>query len=110
VAEAAQPTEEELRAKLEEQLREIKIGELLLQTVYTVTSLAYQRLSAGDRNLEEARLGIEAIGALLPVLDGTIPADATRDFNQVLANLKLAYAAAAAEKPADDPPPPDAAG
>ena len=103
------PTEEELRARLEEQLRQIKIGELLLQTVYTVTSLAFQRLSAGDRNLEEARLGIEAIGALLPVLEGTIPADATRDFKQVHANLKLAYAAAAAEKPPEEPPP-DAAG
>ena len=98
MADEAKPTEEELRARLEEQLREIKIGELLLQTVYTVTSLTYQRLSESDRNLEEARLGIEAIRVLLPVLQGTIPADATRDFNQVLANLQLAYASAAAEE------------
>jgi hypothetical protein len=33
------------------------------------------------------------------VLEGSVADDALRDFNQVLANLQLAYAAAAAEEP-----------
>jgi hypothetical protein len=35
----------------------------------------------------------------VPVLEGTVPEEALRDFNQVLANLQLAYASAAAEEP-----------
>jgi hypothetical protein len=33
------------------------------------------------------------------VLEGAVPAEAVRDFNQVLANMQLAYASAAAEEP-----------
>jgi len=35
----------------------------------------------------------------VPVLEGTAPEEALRDFNQVLANLQLAYASAAEEEP-----------
>jgi len=34
----------------------------------------------------------------VPVLEGTAPEEALRDFNQVLANLQLAYASAAGEE------------
>jgi hypothetical protein len=102
---AEQPTEAELREQLEQELRKLKIGDLLLQTLYTVSQLAYRRLSPEDRDLDQARLGIEALRALLPVLEGSIPADATRDFNQVTANLQLAYAAAAVPQPPASPGP-----
>ena len=35
----------------------------------------------------------------MPVLEGSVPDEALRDFSQVLANLQLAYASAAAEDP-----------
>jgi hypothetical protein len=35
----------------------------------------------------------------VPVLEGSVPEDALRDFNQVLVNLQLAYASAVAEEP-----------
>ena len=35
--------------------------------------------------------------ALMPVLEGAIPTEAVRDFNQVLVNMQLAYASAAEE-------------
>jgi ribosomal protein L12E/L44/L45/RPP1/RPP2 len=104
----AEPTEEELRAQLAEQLGQIRIGDLLLQTLYTLSSLTYQRISAEDRDLVQARLGIEALRALVTVLEDSIPVDARRDFNQLIANLQLAYAAAAtAEQPvaAEEPAP-----
>jgi Domain of unknown function (DUF1844) len=62
-----------------------------MQTLYTVSSLGYRRLSAEDRDLDEARLAIEALRALLPVLEGTVGDDVIRDFRQVLSNLQLAY-------------------
>jgi hypothetical protein len=77
-------------------LRELKVSDLLVQTLSTVSSLAYYRLSEENRDLEQARLAIEALRALVPVLAGSVPPELHRDFEQVTANLQLAYAEAAA--------------
>jgi hypothetical protein len=75
-------------------LSRLQVSDLLVQTLSTVSSLAYHRLAEEHRDLEQARLAIEALRALVPVLAGSIPAELTRDFEQVLANLQLAYASA----------------
>ena len=90
-----QPSEEELVQRLEEELKKLKVSDLLVQTLYTVSSLAYRKLSEEDRDLEQAQLAIEALRALLPVLEGAVGEEVLRDFKQVTANLQLAYAAAA---------------
>jgi hypothetical protein len=43
----------------------------------------------------QAKTAIDAIGALLPVLEGQVEAVLLRDFQQALANLRIAYADAA---------------
>jgi hypothetical protein len=68
------------------------VADLLVQTLYTVSSLAYRKLSEDDRDLDQARLAIEALRALLPVLEGSAPDELVRDFKQVTSNLQLAYA------------------
>ena len=83
--------------QLAEQIKALKVSDLLLQTLYSLSSLGYHRLSGETKDLEQARLAIEALRALVPVLEGSVPDDALRDFGQVLANLQLAYAAAAEE-------------
>ena len=55
--------------QLEEELKKLKVSDLLVQTLYTVSSLGYRRLSEEDRDLDQARLAIEALRALLPVLE-----------------------------------------
>jgi hypothetical protein len=99
----AQPPadEQQLIEELQAELQRLKVADLLLQTLYTVSSLGYHRLSGDAKDLEQARLAIEALKALLPVLEGAVPEEATRDFRQVLTNMQLAYASAAAEA---DPP------
>ena len=89
------PDDEELRKQVEEELKRLKVADLLVQTLYTVSSLGYRKLSVEDRDLEQAHLAIEALRALLPVLDGAVAEDVVRDFRQVTANLQLAYADAA---------------
>src|SRR5205085_9984702 len=107
VAEESPPqppeSDQELIAELQAELSRLKVSDLLLQTVYTISSLGYHRLSGENRDLEQARLAIEALKALLPVLQGAVPEEAVRDFNQVLVNMQLAYAAAAGETAADEP-------
>ena len=68
----------------------------------TVSSIGYRRLgltedTKEDRDLEQARLAIETMQALMPVLEQILPAELVRDFGQSVANLQLAYAQAAAE-------------
>jgi len=83
------PTIEELV----EQMRSIKVGQFVLSTAATLASLAFAKLDAGE--LAEARLAIDAIGVLVPLLQGQIEDEAKRGLEQALANLKLAYANAA---------------
>ena len=91
--------EQKLIEELQAELAKLRVADLLLQTLYSVSSLGYHRLSGETKDLEQARLAIEALRVLVPVLEGSVPEDALRDFGQVLANLQLAYAAAA-EDPA----------
>lgn len=79
--------------KLAEELRKLKIEDLLLSTVSTLGQLAYTKLEA--KELDQARLAIDASAALLPTLEGQVDADVLRDFKQLLANVRLAYANAA---------------
>ena len=88
-------SEQELVEQLQEELSRLKVSDLLVQTVYTISSLAYRKLSEEDRDLDQARLAIEALRALVPTLEGSVPDEIVRDFKQVTANLQLAYADAA---------------
>jgi hypothetical protein len=70
-----------------EQLAALDLGLLLASTASTIASLAYTKLDRGD--LSQAKLGIDALAALVPLLE----ADARRDLSSALANLQIAYSA-----------------
>lgn len=93
------PPEEQDRIarELAEELRRLRVEDVLLSTLTTVSSIAYRRLGVmegtqEDRDLEQVRLGIETMTALTPVLERFVPAELVRDFNTSVANLKLSYA------------------
>jgi hypothetical protein len=88
------PTEEELR----EALDQVGIADILLQTLSATASLGFRRVSAEARDLGQARLAIEALRALEPVLrDGGVDEAVVRDLEQARMNLQLAYAKAVEE-------------
>jgi len=90
--------------QIAEQLRKLKVSDLLVAETSTLAQIAYAKL--GERDLEQARLAIDALRALVPVLGGAIPEQAQRDLQQVVANLQLAFAGAASkpqEEPKDEP-------
>ena len=91
-----QPKTEIKPEDLVEAIRRMKVSDLLLSTISTTAQLAYAKLEPDSRDLEQARLAIESIKALLPVLEGSVPEEVLGDFNQLVANLQLAYADAAA--------------
>ena len=84
--------ERELIEELQAELAKLEVSDLLLETLRSIASLGYLRVSGESKDLEQAHLAIEALRALVPMLEGSVPAETLRDFNQVLANLQLAYA------------------
>jgi hypothetical protein len=90
------PSQEELLEQLESELEQLKVADLLVQTVFTVSSLGYRSLGEEHRDLEQAKLAIDTLRALVPVLKGVVPAELARDLEQLVANMQLAYAKAAA--------------
>ena len=99
MAEGEPPAEELTPEELLEHIRRMKVSDLLLSTISTVAQLGYAKLDPEGRDLEQAKLAIDSLTALVGVLEGAVPEEVLRDFTQVTANLKLAYAKAVEEKP-----------
>jgi hypothetical protein len=84
-----QPSEEELRAALEEQMKKITVEDVLLQTVVTLVNVAGRKLTVeGEKDIEQARLGIEAVRALLPLC----PQDQVGPIKEALSQLQMLFA------------------
>ncbi len=96
--------DEQVAREVADELRRLKIEDVLVSTLVSVSALGYRRLgltpdTREDRDLDQARLAIESIRALASVLENVVPAELVRDFNQSVANLQLAYAKAVADEP-----------
>jgi DNA-binding FadR family transcriptional regulator len=99
VAEGPQlPTEEELRDALDK----VVVADILLNALSATASIGFHRVSPDARDLGQARLAIEALRALEPVLrEGGVEERIVRDLEQARTNLQLAYAKAVAETGTD---------
>ena len=102
MSESEYESEEQLAQQLAEELRRLRIEDVLIQTLITISSIGYRRLgltedTKDDRDLEQAKLAIDTMTALTLILENVVPEDLIRDFNQSVAALQLAYAQAAGE-------------
>jgi hypothetical protein len=97
--------EERLREQLDEQIRKLRVEDVLLQTVVTLINLAGRRLTVEEeKDVEQARLAIEAVRALLPLCPEE-QASAVRD---ALSQLQMVYVRETqqpAEQPGEPPGP-----
>jgi hypothetical protein len=117
-----EPTEEEIRAALEEEMRRVTVDQVLLQTIVSLINLAGRRLglapgSEGDKDLGQVRTAIDAVRALLPVLEEKVDEQDAGSIRNALSQLQMAYAqeaggGAPSEPPApgDEPPKPEGQG
>jgi hypothetical protein len=95
VGEGEHPTEEEVR----EALDRVAVADVLLNALGATASLGFRRVSSEARDLPQARLAIDALRALEPVLrEGGVDESVVRDLEQARANLQLAYAKAVEEE------------
>ena len=77
--------------QLVEELRKAKVSDFLVHTCSLLASFGFGKLDPQVRDLEQARLAIDALHALQPLL----PDEVSRGVKEVVASLQLAYAEAA---------------
>ena len=92
-----QPSEEELRAQLEDEIRRVRVEDVILQSVVSILNLSARRIAKDDeRDLEQAKIGIDAGRALVDL----VKPDAQPQLRQAISELQVLYAKHAGEEPA----------
>ena len=96
---SGQPSEEEMRAQLEEEIRKVRIEDLILQSVVSILNLSARRIAKDDeRDLDQAKVGIDAGRALVDL----VKPEAQPQLRQAISELQLLYAKHAGEGPGDE--------
>jgi hypothetical protein len=83
-------------------------ADVVLSSVHLLVTIGFERtgLRPGTtRDLAETELSVEALRALLPVLERLLPADAVGQYRQALAELQMAFAEAVQPPPGAGPAP-----
>jgi hypothetical protein len=93
-----EPSEEEVRAALEAEMKRIKVDDIVLQTVVSLINLGGRRagLAPGteeERDLDQVHTAIEAVRALLPLLERDPEvAKELGPIRDAVSQLQMAYA------------------
>lgn len=76
------------REMLEQQMREVRVEDLLTQTVASVLNLSARRIVKEDEvDLDQARIGIEAVRAIVPLL----PPEVGEAVREPLSQVQMLY-------------------
>jgi hypothetical protein len=106
-AEPNQAELEELARRMQEELRSLTAAEVLSQSGITLVNIAAARLGmvdgVPDDEPTEARNAIDALGALMPVLEELAPGPLLNDLRSGLAQLRLAFVELSGGAPPADP-------
>jgi len=69
-AEELSPEQEQMLRQMEEEMRRVRVQDLVAQSVVSILNLSYRRIAKEDeRDLEQGRVGIEAVRALLDLVE-----------------------------------------
>lgn len=106
------PTEDELRAAYEAEIKKVRVEQVLLEHVVTMVNLGMRRtgLAPGtesERDPGQVRVSIESIRALLPLLEQSAP-EQIGPIREALSQLQLAYVRIGGAAPGPGGTPPDA--
>jgi len=94
----SEPSEEELRAQLEEEIRKVRVEDVVLQSAVSILNLAARRIAVDEeRDLQQAKVGIDAARALTDLVNP----EAQPQLRQAISELQLLYAKHAGEGTAE---------
>src|ERR1700744_3275888 len=91
-----QPSEEELRAAYEAEIKKIRVEQILLEQLVTLINLGMRRtgLQPGtedERDPAQVRVAIEGVRALLPLVEEGVGTEQTAAIRQALSQMQMAY-------------------
>ena len=94
------PEQEEMLRQMEEEMSRVRVQDLITQSVVSILNLAARRIAKEDeRDLEQGRIGIEAVRALVDLLEP----EAQREVRNALSQIQLMYANESGQQPGADP-------
>jgi len=98
------PSEEELRTAYEAELKRLRVEHVLLDNVAMLANLGMRRTglapgTEGERDPAQVRLSIEALRALMPVLEQAAP-DQVPAVRDAVSQLQMAYVRIGGQAPA----------
>lgn len=110
-----QPSEEELRAAYEAQLKQLRVEDVVLQTIVSLINLGGRKAGLApdteeERDLGQVRMAVDAARALLPLVEEELGPDASQ-LRDALSQLQMAYVRlggggeGGAEQQGQQPPP-----
>src|SRR3954453_4858048 len=107
-----QPTEEEMRAAYEAELKKVRVEDVVVQTVLSLINLAGRKAglapgSEDERDPAQLREAIDAVRALWPQVERILGPEAAR-LRDALSQLELAYVRDTGEEGTPQPEPPSA--
>ncbi|MFZ0974560.1 MAG: hypothetical protein WAN22_20190 [Solirubrobacteraceae bacterium] len=107
-SEPREPSEEELRAAYEAELKRLRVEHVLLDNVVALANLGMRRTglapgTEGERDPAQVRLAIEAIRAMLPLIEQAAP-DQVAAIRDAVSQLQLAYVRIGGQAPGPGAP------
>ncbi|MGA9761900.1 MAG: DUF1844 domain-containing protein, partial [Gaiellaceae bacterium] len=96
--EEQQTSEHESAEQAAEQLKAIKVADLVVQAASGLISLGSVRLAGDQRDLAQARLAIDCLRALEPVVREQVSAELADELQRAVAGMQLAFAEAVNEQ------------
>jgi hypothetical protein len=103
-----QPTEEELQAAYEAQIKQLRVQDIVVQTIVSLVNLGGRRAgfvpgAEDERDLAQVQVAIEGTRALLPLVEEELGPEANT-IRQALSQLQMMYARASGGAPPEAAP------
>ncbi len=81
--------QQEMLRQMEEEMRSVRVQDVVTQSVVSILNLAARRIGKEDeRDLEQARVGIEAVRALVDLLEP----EPQQEVRNALSQIQMMYA------------------
>lgn len=95
------PTEDELRAAYEEEMKRLRVEDVVVQTTVSLLNLGANKAglvagTEGERDLAQVRMAIEGARALLPLIESQL-GESAGPLRDALSQLQIAYSQLVAE-------------
>ncbi|MDW5595482.1 hypothetical protein VSS74_14120 [Conexibacter stalactiti] len=98
-----QPTEAEMQAALQEELKKVRVEQVVLESALSILNVAIMRAgmmpgTEQERDLDQVRVGIEGVRALLPLVELIAGPEQARPIKDALSQLQMVYVQAAEQE------------